>query len=55
MQAVGIVAAVGDSVNHIRVGTPVALMTFGSYAEFTLVLYFVFLLHNKLHTSLYPP
>jgi NADPH:quinone reductase-like Zn-dependent oxidoreductase len=55
MQGVGIVASVGDSVNHVRVGTPVALMTFGSYAEFTLVLHFVFLLHNKLHTSLYPP
>ncbi|XP_073103688.1 uncharacterized protein [Elaeis guineensis] len=35
-EAVGIVAAVGDSV-HIKVGTPVALMTFGSYAEFTMV------------------
>lgn len=37
MQAVGIVAAVGDSVTHVKVGTPVALMTFGNYAEFTLV------------------
>jgi NADPH:quinone reductase-like Zn-dependent oxidoreductase len=36
-EGVGIVAAVGDSVNHIKVGTPVALMTFGSYAEFTQV------------------
>ncbi|XP_073103649.1 uncharacterized protein [Elaeis guineensis] len=35
-EAVGIVAAVGDSV-HVKVGTPVALMTFGSYAEFTMV------------------
>ena len=41
MQGVGIVAAVGDSVNHIKVGTPVALMTFGSYAEFTQVLHFM--------------
>jgi len=41
MQAVGIVASVGDSVKHIKVGTPVALMTFGSYAEFTEVLHFV--------------
>ena len=41
MQGVGIVAAVGDSVNHIIVGTPVALMTFGSYAEFTQVLHFM--------------
>jgi len=38
MQAVGIVASIGDSVKHVKVGTPVALMTFGSYAEFTLVL-----------------
>ncbi|OAY71307.1 Zinc-binding alcohol dehydrogenase domain-containing protein 2 [Ananas comosus] len=35
-EAVGIVAAVGDSVTHVKVGTPVALMTFGNYAEFTL-------------------
>ena len=41
MQGVGIVAAVGDSASHIKVGTPVALMTFGSYAEFTEVLHFV--------------
>jgi len=39
MQGVGIVAAVGDSASHIKVGTPVALMTFGSYAEFMLVLH----------------
>ncbi|XP_047048063.1 prostaglandin reductase-3-like [Lolium rigidum] len=36
-EAVGIVASVGDSVKHIKVGTAVALMTFGGYAEFTLV------------------
>ncbi|XP_066399552.1 uncharacterized protein [Miscanthus floridulus] len=36
-EAVGIVASVGDSVKHIKVGTPVALMAFGSYAEFTLI------------------
>lgn len=36
-EAVGIVASVGDAVSHIKVGSPVALMTFGSYAEFTLV------------------
>nr|CAB3453600.1 unnamed protein product [Digitaria exilis] len=35
-EAVGIVASVGDSVKHIEVGTPVALMAFGSYAEFML-------------------
>jgi NADPH:quinone reductase-like Zn-dependent oxidoreductase len=38
VQAVGIVASVGDSVKLIKVGTAVALMTFGGYAEFTLVL-----------------
>jgi NADPH:quinone reductase-like Zn-dependent oxidoreductase len=37
-EAVGIVASVGDAVRHIKVGSPVALMTFGSYAEFTMVL-----------------
>ncbi|CAM0951698.1 unnamed protein product [Alopecurus aequalis] len=36
-EAVGIVASVGDAVRHIKVGSPVALMTFGSYAEFTMV------------------
>ncbi|KAI4318617.1 hypothetical protein MLD38_032296 [Melastoma candidum] len=36
-EGVGIVAAVGDSVNHLKVGNPAAIMTFGSYAEFTLV------------------
>lgn len=41
MQGVGIVASVGNSVNHIKVGTPVAFMTFGSYAEFSLVLRFM--------------
>lgn len=39
MQAVGIVASVGDSVNHIKVGSPVALMIFGAYSEFTQVLH----------------
>ncbi|XP_051136817.1 uncharacterized protein LOC127255355 [Andrographis paniculata] len=36
-EAVGIIAAVGDSVKHLKVGTPAAIMTFGSYAEFTKV------------------
>lgn len=36
VQAAGLIAAVGDDV-HLKVGTPVALMTFGSYAEFTVV------------------
>ncbi|KAL9417892.1 hypothetical protein AB3S75_040815 [Citrus x aurantiifolia] len=36
-EAVGLIAAVGDSVNNVKVGTPAAIMTFGSYAEFTMV------------------
>ncbi|CDO97165.1 unnamed protein product [Coffea canephora] len=36
-EAVGIVAAVGDSVKNLKVGTPAAIMTFGSYAEYTMV------------------
>ena len=38
-QAVGIIAAIGDSVKHLKVGTPAAIMTFGSYAEFTAVIH----------------
>ena len=37
LKAVGIVAAVGDSVKNLKVGTPAAIMTFGSYAEYTMV------------------
>lgn len=37
LQAVGIIAAVGESVTNLKVGTPAAIMTFGSYAEFTMV------------------
>ncbi|KAM7251148.1 hypothetical protein ACFE04_023031 [Oxalis oulophora] len=36
-EAVGIIAAVGDSVTHLKVGSPAAIMTFGSYAEFVTV------------------
>ncbi|XP_021625824.1 prostaglandin reductase-3 isoform X2 [Manihot esculenta] len=36
-EAVGIVAALGKSVRDLKVGTPAAIMTFGSYAEFTVV------------------
>uniref|UniRef100_A0A2C9VJJ6 Alcohol dehydrogenase-like N-terminal domain-containing protein n=1 Tax=Manihot esculenta TaxID=3983 RepID=A0A2C9VJJ6_MANES len=36
-EAVGIIAAMGDSVRDLKVGTPAAIMTFGSYAEFTVV------------------
>ncbi|PRQ23047.1 putative 15-hydroxyprostaglandin dehydrogenase (NAD(+)) [Rosa chinensis] len=36
-EAVGIIAAVGESVTNLEIGTPAAIMTFGSYAEFTMV------------------
>ncbi|XP_030524997.1 prostaglandin reductase-3 [Rhodamnia argentea] len=36
-EAVGIIAAVGDPVKDLKVGMPAALMTYGSYAEFTMV------------------
>lgn len=37
LQGVGLIAAVGDGVKHLKVGTPAAIMTFGSYAEFSMV------------------
>lgn len=36
-EAVGVIAAVGDSVNDLKVGTPAAVMTYGSYSEFVTV------------------
>ncbi|PON63389.1 Polyketide synthase, enoylreductase domain containing protein [Trema orientale] len=36
-EAVGIIAAVGNSVTNLEIGTPAAIMTFGSYAEFVMV------------------
>ncbi|EEF43705.1 prostaglandin reductase-3 [Ricinus communis] len=36
-ELVGIIAALGESVRDLKVGTPAAIMTFGSYAEFTVV------------------
>ncbi|KAF6138982.1 hypothetical protein GIB67_010708 [Kingdonia uniflora] len=36
-EAVGLVVSVGNSVIDLKIGTPVAIMTFGSYAEFQLV------------------
>ncbi|KNA21720.1 hypothetical protein SOVF_040850 [Spinacia oleracea] len=36
-EAVGIIAAVGDSVDTLKVGSAAAVMTFGSYAEFMIV------------------
>ncbi|KZV37445.1 zinc-binding alcohol dehydrogenase domain-containing protein 2 [Dorcoceras hygrometricum] len=36
-EAVGVIAGIGDSVKHLKVGTAAAIMTFGSYAEFTMV------------------
>ena len=44
LQGVGLVAAVGDGVKNLKVGTPAAVMTFGSYAEFSLV-YYIFAYH----------
>ncbi|PIA46337.1 hypothetical protein AQUCO_01500098v1 [Aquilegia coerulea] len=36
-EAVGLIAAVGASVNDLKVGTPAAIMTFGGYAQFVKV------------------
>ncbi|XP_061367130.1 uncharacterized protein LOC133310249 isoform X2 [Gastrolobium bilobum] len=36
-EAVGIIAAVGDSVTDLKVGMPCAFMTFGGYAEFIMI------------------
>ncbi|GAB2267259.1 hypothetical protein Dimus_002244 [Dionaea muscipula] len=36
-EAVGIIAATGDSVHDLKVGTPAAVMAFGCYAEFIMV------------------
>lgn len=36
-EAVGIIAGVGDGVTDLRIGSPAAVMTFGSYAEFIMV------------------
>ncbi|KAL8238271.1 hypothetical protein R6Q59_019352 [Mikania micrantha] len=36
-EGVGLVAAVGDAVKNLKVGTPAAIMTFGAYAEFAMV------------------
>ncbi|XVF67594.1 hypothetical protein PTKIN_Ptkin10aG0133600 [Pterospermum kingtungense] len=36
-EAVGIIAAIGDSVSNLKVGTPAAIMAFGGYAEFVKV------------------
>lgn len=33
----GVIAAVGDSVKDLGVGTPAALMTYGGYSEFVMV------------------
>lgn len=41
MQAVGIISAVGEGVNSVKVGTAAAVMTFGSYAEFMIVCIFL--------------
>ncbi|KAF7810910.1 prostaglandin reductase-3 [Senna tora] len=36
-EAVGIIAAVGDSVTDLKVGMPCAVMTYGGYSEFLMV------------------
>ncbi|KAL9327452.1 hypothetical protein ACSQ67_008097 [Phaseolus vulgaris] len=36
-EAVGIIAAVGDSVTDLKIGMPCAFMTFGGYAEFIMI------------------
>ncbi|XP_024968645.1 probable quinone oxidoreductase isoform X2 [Cynara cardunculus var. scolymus] len=36
-EGVGLIAAVGDGVKNLKVGSPAAIMTFGAYAEFTMV------------------
>ncbi|CAA6659442.1 unnamed protein product [Spirodela intermedia] len=36
-EGVGLIVAVGDSVEHLKVGAPVAVMVYGSYAEFMTV------------------
>ncbi|XP_044508659.1 prostaglandin reductase-3 [Mangifera indica] len=36
-EAVGIIAAVGDAVIDLKVGTPAAIMVFGGYAEYVMV------------------
>ena len=36
-QGVGLIAAVGESVKNLEVGTPAAVMTFGAYAEYMIV------------------
>lgn len=37
LQAVGIIAAIGDAVRNLKIGMPAAIMTFGGYAEFVMV------------------
>ncbi|EFH70466.1 ARP protein [Arabidopsis lyrata subsp. lyrata] len=36
-EGVGLIAAVGESVKNLEVGTPAAVMTFGAYSEFMIV------------------
>ncbi|KAI3769872.1 hypothetical protein L6452_00986 [Arctium lappa] len=36
-EGVGLIAAVGDGVKNLKVGSPAAIMTFGAYAEFVMV------------------
>ncbi|KFK35988.1 hypothetical protein AALP_AA4G063600 [Arabis alpina] len=36
-EGVGLIAAVGESVNNLEIGTPAAVMTFGAYSEYMIV------------------
>lgn len=36
-EGVGLIAAIGEGVKNLKVGTPAAIMTFGAYAEFAMV------------------
>lgn len=44
-------ASVGDAVHHVKVGTPVAFLTYGGYAEFALVMphAIIYILHYKFY------
>lgn len=53
LQAVGIIAAVGDAVTNLEIGTPAAVMTFGSYAEFMMVLFCEYFTFNEKHKCFY--
>lgn len=51
MQAVGLIVDVGDSVDRLKVGAPVAIMVFGCYAEFIMVCNLHYIFPWKYHFS----